>query len=69
MLAEQGLQGEDARAAVPTGAGRAAELPDRAGTRVDRGGDHSVVDDGALADDHRWLLGTGPGKLGKAYLG
>src|SRR5215204_7428923 len=68
MIAEQGLQGEDTGAAVPPGAGGPAELPDRASPGVDRGRDHAVVDDGALADDHRWLLGADPGKLGKAYL-
>jgi hypothetical protein len=53
MLAQQTLQREDAGAASSARTGRIAHLRDRPGARLDGTRDGPVVDDLAVADDHR----------------
>jgi hypothetical protein len=57
MLADQGLDGEDAGAAVRAGTGRLAHLGEGRGSGLDGLNDCCVVDDEAVADDHWDLLG------------
>jgi hypothetical protein len=57
MLAQQTLQREDTRATISAGTGRMAHLRDRSGARINGARDGPVVDDLAVADDHRETFG------------
>ena len=59
MLAHHASYGENAVAALLTGPGRLAHLGDRAGAGLDRLGDLTVADDGAVAEDHGRLQVSG----------
>ena len=68
MLAQQSLEREDAGSAVSAGSGRLAHVGDRSSALVDGAGDLLVVDDYAVADDHRVLGPSGIRGCGVGFL-
>jgi hypothetical protein len=57
MLAQQTLQREDTRAAISAGTSGVAHLRNRPGARINGARNGPVVDDLAVADDHRETFG------------
>ncbi len=58
MLAQHPSHGEHTAAALLTGPRRLADLGDRAGTGLHGGGNVTVADHGAVAEDHSWTPGV-----------
>jgi hypothetical protein len=62
MVAQHSTDGEDAAAALLAGTGGPADRGNRARAGVDRSGDLTVTDHGAVAEDHEELQIASEGK-------